>query len=528
MRAKLGIGPVEDSFEQEADRVADAVTRGSGPAVVVPSGSAPAVQRCSCGKSSAGECEECKSQAKVVQRASAGSSFSGVPAPRSVHNALRSPGAPLDSGTRGFMERRFGHDFSRVRIHSDNEAAESARSIDALAYTAGHKIVFATGQYSPSTPAGRHLLAHELTHVVQQGNAQDSTLIRRSVKFKTRHFDPREDVIPKVLGGSAPVALTTPTINGTELPKNKNLTPADVEHARSIVRQALTPSANGFRSIPAASPAPPAGASPVPAPGGSPTPTPRTPTPRTPAPTTSPAPPHRSPPPPPTAGSGVPAPAPNAPAPSAPKHDAPSQAGSNAPPQQTPAPQAPAQQTPAPPTVCAFQDFDITISVNMMLPTEPANGMWTGTIAPSALPPGAVSAAAMPTCTGRSSIGIEMTGDPSTAEVYRWLLANEEDHVNDLHDAAVNNLTPYFNWLLALRGSGADDAACHADLTSKLNQPEANGKTKIENMAAAFIQDVIDHVATHDPTGRHSLKIVRAHGEPDCSKIHFTVKRKIP
>jgi hypothetical protein len=121
-----------------------------------------------------------------------------------------------------------------------------------------------------------------------------------------------------------------------------------------------------------------------------------------------------------------------------------------------------------------------------------------------------------------------MTGDPSTAEVYRWLLANEEDHVNDLHDAAVNNLTPYFNWLLALRGSGADDAACHADLTSKLNQPEANGKTKIENMAAAFIQDVIDHVATHDPTGRHSLKIVRAHGEPDCSKIHFTVKRKIP
>jgi hypothetical protein len=63
---------------------------------------------------------------------------------------------------------RFGHDFSQVRVHTDRRAAESARSIGALAYTMGEHIVFGTGHYAPSTEAGRHLLAHELAHVVQQ------------------------------------------------------------------------------------------------------------------------------------------------------------------------------------------------------------------------------------------------------------------------------------------------------------------------------------------------------------------------
>jgi len=66
------------------------------------------------------------------------------------------------------MESRFGHDFSRVRIHTDEKAAESARAVNALAYTAGHDIVFGAGQYVPETPEGRRLLAHEMTHVVQQ------------------------------------------------------------------------------------------------------------------------------------------------------------------------------------------------------------------------------------------------------------------------------------------------------------------------------------------------------------------------
>jgi len=79
------------------------------------------------------------------------------------------PGQPLDSQSRAYFEPRFGHDFGRVRIHADGAAGESARSLNALAYTTGRNIVFANGQFAPHTPTGQRLLAHELAHVVQQG-----------------------------------------------------------------------------------------------------------------------------------------------------------------------------------------------------------------------------------------------------------------------------------------------------------------------------------------------------------------------
>jgi hypothetical protein len=85
-----------------------------------------------------------------------------------VHEVLGSPGQPLDPATRAFMEPRFGHDFSKVRVHSDPAAATSARSVNALAYTVGSDVAFDTGRYAPHSSEGRHLLAHELAHVVQQ------------------------------------------------------------------------------------------------------------------------------------------------------------------------------------------------------------------------------------------------------------------------------------------------------------------------------------------------------------------------
>jgi hypothetical protein len=88
--------------------------------------------------------------------------------PPIVHDVLRAPGEPLDAETRAFMEPRFEQDFSNVRIHSDGKAAESARAINALAYTVGHDMIFDTGQYAPEVSAGRKLIAHELTHVIQQ------------------------------------------------------------------------------------------------------------------------------------------------------------------------------------------------------------------------------------------------------------------------------------------------------------------------------------------------------------------------
>lgn len=85
-----------------------------------------------------------------------------------VNEGLRSTGQPLDTATRTFMESRFGHDFSQVRVHNDAKAMESARQLNADAYTVGSDIVFGAGQFQPETQTGRHLLSHELTHVVQQ------------------------------------------------------------------------------------------------------------------------------------------------------------------------------------------------------------------------------------------------------------------------------------------------------------------------------------------------------------------------
>lgn len=88
--------------------------------------------------------------------------------PPIVHEVLQSPGQPLDHATREFMEPRFGHDFSKVRVHTDAKAAESARAVNARAYTVGGDVVFGAGQYSSITSGGQQLLAHELTHTIQQ------------------------------------------------------------------------------------------------------------------------------------------------------------------------------------------------------------------------------------------------------------------------------------------------------------------------------------------------------------------------
>ncbi len=85
-----------------------------------------------------------------------------------IGEATQSTGQPLDATTRGFMEQRFGYDFSQVKIHTDDKAITSARAVNASAFTLGKNVVFGSAQFSPNTRSGQHLLAHELTHVVQQ------------------------------------------------------------------------------------------------------------------------------------------------------------------------------------------------------------------------------------------------------------------------------------------------------------------------------------------------------------------------
>lgn len=128
---------------------------------------------------SGGECEKCRKEKQSLQRSLSPSPFRGEgEVPPIVHEVLISPGQPLDLATRAFMEPRFGHDFSDVRIHDNGRAAQSSRAVDAEAYAVGADIAFGPGQYAPHTPQGRWLLAHELTHVLQQprGRSSDGAL----------------------------------------------------------------------------------------------------------------------------------------------------------------------------------------------------------------------------------------------------------------------------------------------------------------------------------------------------------------
>ena len=110
------------------------------------------------------------SAGSILQR-TAIRSHSEESVPPMVHEVLRSPGQSLDKETRELMESRFGHDFSQVRVHTDSNAAEFAESINARAFTIGQDIGFRAANYSSESAQGKRLLAHELTHVVQQSKA---------------------------------------------------------------------------------------------------------------------------------------------------------------------------------------------------------------------------------------------------------------------------------------------------------------------------------------------------------------------
>src|SRR5215831_7508326 len=187
IQAKLTVGPEGDAFEEEADATAERVMRTPDPATKsgaeededakelrrekweqLHPGDAGKVQR---------KCDACAigDEGKKLQgMAAGGGAVAQKAAPAIVHEVLRSPGQPLDAGTRAYMEPRFGHDFSQVRLHTDAKAAESARAVNAIAYTVGRDVVMQPDQQMQSGQSSQLLLAHELAHVVQQGNRKAS------------------------------------------------------------------------------------------------------------------------------------------------------------------------------------------------------------------------------------------------------------------------------------------------------------------------------------------------------------------
>ena len=188
VQSKLVVGPVNDPYEQEADRVADHVMRMPDTEVATTSERNPGsvIQRM---------CTDCEEEEESVQAKREGGPTGGeVSAKRTAEiESIKTGGEPLPPSSRNFFEQRFGHDFSRVRIHSDDRAAQSAKGIHAQAYTTGPHIVFGAGRYSPDTQAGQRLLAHELTHVIQQGGGQQRVMRAPDDLTEKAHYPTTEE-----------------------------------------------------------------------------------------------------------------------------------------------------------------------------------------------------------------------------------------------------------------------------------------------------------------------------------------------
>jgi hypothetical protein len=223
VQAKLTVGPPGDIYEQEADRVSENVVR-------MPE---PQLQR-ACTRGGGWPNWQAEQSDQVHERIQNKRVGSGDPrqtaVPPMVHDVLRSSGQALDAPTRAFMEPRFGRDFSRVRVHPDAAAEQSARDLNANAYTVGHHIVFGAGRLAPGTDEGRRLIAHELTHVVQQ--CRLAPFIQREPRGKKSDTPPNREELAQYKSTDPVVELkpvVKPEVDAWELTvKGDFTTPAAV------------------------------------------------------------------------------------------------------------------------------------------------------------------------------------------------------------------------------------------------------------------------------------------------------------
>jgi hypothetical protein len=168
---KVQVGPVDDPLEREADRVADAVVSDRAVGSIAGAAAGTAQRKCA-------DCE----RDEMLRRASAGGAGGDrVPADEgeAARAAVSGGGAPLSAAERAYFEPRFGQDLSHVRLHAGPAAQRAAASVNARAFAFREHIAFASGKYASRTHQGRHLLAHELAHVVQQSNAGSAPVLQR-------------------------------------------------------------------------------------------------------------------------------------------------------------------------------------------------------------------------------------------------------------------------------------------------------------------------------------------------------------
>ena len=222
LQPKLAVGGIDDRWEREADRTADQVMRGTTPSPPSPVG-LPRIHRSSLEP--------------------------GVSPDAGVHRVLAGGGHPLPPAPRAWMEERFGHDFAGVRIHTGRQAAASARSLQARAYTVGSDVVFGSGESRPASPEGRRLLAHELTHVLQQtagpravgerSPASGAALAQRANSADTRLPADQTEALTYAQAAKVQIDAALTTLGASSTPLHRNV--AGLVAQEGIVLQALTP-----------------------------------------------------------------------------------------------------------------------------------------------------------------------------------------------------------------------------------------------------------------------------------------------
>lgn len=188
-------------------------------------------RKCACGQHNmaGAQCSSCEGEKGLLQRQGTGSTTPGA-VPPVVHQVLASAGQPLDTSTRAFMEPRFSHDFSGVRVHTGPRADESARAVNAVAYTVGENIVFSDRMFRPQETGGRQLLAHELTHVVQQSRSPAASLDRLSVGAADTPLEAEADrVAASVMSNTS---ISKPSLTST--PLLSRLSPDAVGHTMTL------------------------------------------------------------------------------------------------------------------------------------------------------------------------------------------------------------------------------------------------------------------------------------------------------
>lgn len=239
VQTKLSVSQPNDHYEREADRIADTVMGASASSLsaatrnqnsktdLFPTSSISpdSIQR---------KCDSCEEEEDLVQRKANHSGHDAyTPAPSIVRDVLQSPGQRLNSATLGFMQSRMGHDFSRVRVHSDSLAATAAEALQARAFTVGHDIAFASGAFAPESHEGRRLIAHELAHVTQQSIAGGNTQVihrKHALDGRSTSDKVHEDIAPDVDAALAESKTITKFIAVKSLKKTKgNLSIEDPE-----------------------------------------------------------------------------------------------------------------------------------------------------------------------------------------------------------------------------------------------------------------------------------------------------------